>query len=44
VWSLSFEDDIDYNFLSKEFERLRTISDTSKDPYFLALYSAALFF
>jgi hypothetical protein len=43
VWSLTFEKDINYEFLKPEFERLKTISQTSSDPYFLALYSAALF-
>lgn len=43
VWSLTFEEDIDYTFLKAEFENLERISLTSKDPYFLALYSAALF-
>ena len=33
----SFED------LKDEFANLKTISESSKDPYFLALYSGALF-
>lgn len=34
---------MDYEFLKKEFEHLKVMSAKSSDPYFLALYSAALF-
>jgi hypothetical protein len=43
VWSLTFEPDVDEKFLKDEFDNLEKISQSIKDPYFLALYSAALF-
>jgi len=37
------EDRFSYDDLKDEFENLKKLSESSTDPYFLALYSGALF-
>ena len=42
VWALTFDEKNTYQVLKIEFDNLEKISLESSDPYFLALYSAAL--
>jgi len=37
------EERFSYEDLTNEFANLKTISETTNDPYFLSLYSGALF-
>lgn len=43
VWVLTERAQYSYEDLQPEFEKLERISEFTNDPYFLALYSGALF-
>jgi len=43
VWVMTQNGKFSYDDLENEFKNLKKVSETSEDPYILALYSGALF-
>ena len=43
VWVLTTQQGFGYDDLKDEFQNLQRVSESTRDPYFLALYSGALY-